>query len=148
MVDFSMSAKSSRNTNPSTNHRKNREYHQRPQHDPRTVMYAMRVSMSVIIMRRFLRATLAKECQVPQPEHIERREAGRKQPNKPDNLADRIWRHERLIENLVLTEEPRERWNPADSKDCHRHRPEGDRNLPPQPTHHAHVLLAAQRVNH
>src|SRR5277367_3974986 len=99
MVDFSVSAECRRNANPSANHRKNRENNERPQHDPRTVMYAMRVSMSVIIMRRFLRATLAKECQVPQPEHVERREAGRKQPNKPDNLANRIWRHERLIED-------------------------------------------------
>src|SRR5215470_2194921 len=110
-------------------------------------MYAVTVAVSVIIMGGFLDATLTKESQIPQAEHVEGRQSSCKQPNKPYKLADRTGRDKRLIKNLVLAEESGQRRCARNRENAHGHRPESDGNLLPQPAHHAHILLTAQGMD-
>src|ERR1700733_13530612 len=145
-------------TDPSANDRENRQDNQRPEHDPRALMNAMPMAMlgfsrerggrasmnsSSMFGEAVISAALAKEGEVPEPEHVERGQKRSEQSDGPEDLAA-IRRQEGLVKNLVLAEEACEREETGNREDRRGHGPERNRNLLAQPSHYAHVLLAAQ----
>src|SRR5260370_26021866 len=92
-------------------------------------------------------AILPEKCHDPLPEHIERSQKRGKQSDSPVNPAA-IRTGEGLKQNCVFTEESRQWPEPSDGKRSGGHSPERPRDLLAQPTHLAHVLLAANRMDY
>ena len=88
-------------------------------------------------------AVVPEERHRHQAEHVERRHQRRHDRHAPDDLVV----EERLVEDLVLAEEPRERRDARDRQRPDQHRHEGDRQVLLQAAHVPHVLLAGHRVD-
>src|SRR6185312_8730655 len=90
---------------------------------------------------------LAEEGHEIQTEHVERSQSGSDNADRPQDLAA-VGTGKDLPENLILTKEPGEGKNPGDSKRGGQHHGMGPGNLLPETPHAAHVLLAAESMNH
>src|SRR3954467_14787137 len=89
-------------------------------------------------------AILAKKCHEPEPEHIEGRQESGNQSHKPVNPT-------RLVsspQNFVLAEKARKWRNSSDRDSRKGHRPKRPWDLFAQPTHLAHILLAADSMDY
>ncbi len=86
------------NADPSAAERKEAEKNQRHEHGP-----------GAFVRVRIMRAAFAKEGQVPEAEHIERREPRSQQADEPQDGAGGR-RKKRLVENRVFAEEAGEGW--------------------------------------
>ena len=102
---------------------------------------APRVSVGVRI------AGFAKEREIPEPEHVNAGEQGGEDADEPQELAERTVL-KCLVQNGVLGEEGCQWRESGYGKDRCAHRPEGNGNFLAQATHFAHILLAAECVNH
>ena len=87
---------------------------------------------------------LTKKCHKPQPEHIKGGDESRNQTNQPEDPTCLV----RPPQNFVLAEEAGEWGNPCDGDGGDGHGRECPGNLFSQTTHFAHVLFAANCVNH
>src|SRR5689334_12553166 len=100
----------------------------------------------VFVMNCF--SALAEEGHEPEAKHIEGCHSSGDPSDQPEDPASVSLVGESLPENLVLGEESAERWESSDGKRSNRHHPECPRNQLAQSAHVAHVLLAAEGVNH
>src|SRR5215813_13304486 len=89
-----------------------------------------------------------EECQEPKTEHVEGCHSRGDDADQPEDPTSVRLVRERLPKDLVLREEASQRRNAgnSDGRDCHH--PEGPRDVPAQTAHVAHVLFAAQGMNH
>src|SRR6185503_460024 len=110
----------------------------------RSGLRIMRVMRSMLGVWRSRSTIVSKESHEPQPEHVEGGDKGGNQSYQPVHPV----RFVRPPQYFVLAEKACQGWNSGDGKRSHRHRPECPRNLLAQAPHFAHVLLAADRVNH
>src|SRR5579859_6573393 len=90
---------------------------------------------------------LAKESHEPQAEHVKRSETSGENADAPDNLPA-VGTVKHRTENFVLAEEAGERRNSRNGNGGDGHHPEGNWDFRPQAAHAAHVLLAADGMNH
>src|SRR5207245_2568528 len=107
LADLVVPSHGSRNADPSTNYRENGKNHQRGKHDPRRFVYAMgmviftfgdhysvaaggRVHRRSVIVQvgAFFEVLGAEKRLEPQPEHVERCDAGSDQADEPEEFAD------------------------------------------------------------
>src|SRR5215468_146118 len=93
-------------------------------------------------------SAFAEEGHKPEAKHIEGCHSGGDQSDQPENPASVSLVGECLPEDLVLGEESAERWESCDGERGNRHHPERPRNQLSQSAHVAHILFAAERVNH
>src|SRR5246500_4781121 len=111
----------------------------------------MRIAMATVAMSRrmtmscgFSAAVIAKESHEPEPEHIERSDEGGRHSDKPVRWSCLV----STCQNFILAEESCEGWKACDRESRGRHSHESPWDVLPQPTHLAHVLLAADGMNH
>src|SRR5438067_2434668 len=100
----------------------------------------------VFVMDSF--AALPKEGHKPEAEHVERYHSRGDQSDQPEDPVSVSLVRECLPENLILREKSAKWWKSCDGERSNRHHPECPRNQLSQSSHVAHVLLAAERVNH
>src|SRR5579859_1793376 len=92
-------------------------------------------------------AILAEEGHEPEPEHVERCQQCSENADGPVGAAA-VRAGERLPEDFVLAEEAAEEGYAGDGHGSRGHGPESPGNFLAQAAHVAHVLLAAERMNH
>src|SRR6185312_6699389 len=90
---------------------------------------------------------LAEEGHEIEAEHVERSQSSSDNADHPQNLAP-VRTGKNLTENFIFTEESGEGENPGDSKRGSQHHGMRPWNLLPEAPHTAHVLLAAESMNH
>src|SRR5215469_2021637 len=110
----------------------------------RIAVPAVAMNWCMAAFRCFASAIIAKESHEPEPEHIERSDEGGRHSDKPVSRICLI----STCQNFILAEESCEWWKACDRESRGRHGHESRWDVLPQPTHLAHVLLAADGVNH
>src|SRR6267143_4500423 len=88
------------------------------------------------------------ESQEEESGHVERGHERGAKADQPKIREATLGGTPRLPENLVLRKEARQGWDARNRERCDEHRFEGSRNAPAQIAHVAHVLLAAQGMDH
>src|ERR1051325_6147493 len=89
----------------------------------------------------------AKEGHEPEAEHIERGQAGSGQANRPENGAT-MFPVKGCAKDFILAEKACQRRKAGYREGGNGHHPEGDWDFFAQAAHAAHVLLAADGVDH
>src|SRR5208337_5538582 len=88
-----------------------------------------------------------RERQEEKPEHVKGSEACRDEADEPKQFAA-VRTREGFPKDFILAEESRKKRRAADGQRCDEHGLRGGGNSVPKPSHLAHILLAAQSVNH
>ena len=122
------------------------ERRERGQQDQHAGHRERRLVHVVLDLGRHARA--AEEGEPEQAEHVERGHQRRGRGDEPEQRRAAAGAGEGVPEDLVLGEEAGERRDPGDRRGGDREGPEGERDAARQPAHAAHVLLAAERVDH
>src|SRR6266851_4383732 len=91
-------------------------------------------------------AVVPEERHEQQTEHVKRSDERRQQAERPDYLARTLGIG--APQDFVFTHEARKRRNTGNGNSSAEHRPEGPRNLFAEAAHLAHVLFAAEGVDH
>ena len=92
-------------------------------------------------------AGLTRESHKEKPEHVKGREACRDEADEPKQCAA-VRTGKGFPKDFVLAEESREKRRTADGQRSHKHGFRGGGDSVPKASHLAHILLAAQSVNH
>src|SRR5271157_735386 len=92
-------------------------------------------------------AGLTGERQEEKPEHVKGSEARGNEADKPKQFAA-VRTREGFPKDFILTEESRKERRATDGQRSDEHGFRGSGNSVPKPSHLAHILRAAQSVNH
>src|SRR6185437_12055261 len=107
--------------------------------DRREVLIVIVVGSVTMSQCNFIKARRTEEGLVPQPEHVEARDAGGDHADEPERVAKCPAAQEGLVEDLVLREKGSEWRHARNCEYAGAHRIEGDRNALAKAAHVAHV---------